>query len=219
MMIIVEVSVLENLLKHAKISKSELVNKTSQSYSIYSMTTKMVLLTMTNSFTKSEEKSRLLEWMQLRKLLIRWIKIAAALLILMSLRLVMMLNNIQMSSTVRELNKMFCVNIWKHLRLIIYWEQLKTTPKWQKRNSLNTTRTFLLALILTVNFSRLSTKHPVLSNNQTTQEKLQTKDNQQDYLTTPNTNIFQSKDTKMFSDLDKVVLATHWIQLMNITHQ
>ena len=219
MMIIVEVSVLENLLKHAKISKSELVNKTSQSYSIYSMTTKMVLLTMTNSFTKSEEKSRLLEWMQLRKLLIRWIKMEAALLILMSLRLVMMLNNIQMSSTVRELNKMFCVNIWKHLRLIIYWEQLKTTPKWQKRNSLNTTRTFLLALILTVNFSWLSTKHPVLSNNQTTQEKLQTKDNQQDYLTTPNTNIFQSKDTKMFSDLDKVVLATHWIQLMNITHQ
>ena len=219
MMIIVEVSVLENLLKHAKISKSELVNKTSQSYSIYSMTTKMVLLTMTNSFTKSEEKSRLPEWMQLRKLLIRWIKMEAALLILMSLRLVMMLNNIQMSSTVRELSKMFCVNIWKHLRPIIYWEQLKTTPKWQRRNSLNTTRTFLLASILTVNFSWLSTKHPVLSNNQTTQGKLLTKDNQQDYQTTPNTNIFQSKDIRTFSDLDKVVLATHWIQLMNITHQ
>jgi len=47
------------------------------------MTIKMELLTMTNSFTKSEEIFHLQEWMQLRKPLLKWIKMELGVLILM----------------------------------------------------------------------------------------------------------------------------------------
>jgi len=64
MMTIVEVSVLENSQRLVRSSKLVLVNKTSQYYLIYLMIIKMELLTMTNSFTKSEEIFHLLEWTQ-----------------------------------------------------------------------------------------------------------------------------------------------------------
>jgi len=96
MMTIVEVSVLENSQRHVRSSKLVLVNKTSQYYLIYLMIIKMELLTMTNSFTKSEGIFHLLEWKQYRKPLLKSIKKEVGLSILMLLRLVMMLKSTQM---------------------------------------------------------------------------------------------------------------------------
>lgn len=154
------------------------MNKTSQFCLIYSMTTKMELLTMTNSFTKSEEKSPTPEWPLSKKPLTKWIKTEPELSISMLLKLVMMPKITQMCWMVRELSKMCFVNIWKHLRLIICWEHLKMMLKWPKRNSLNITRTFLLASIKIANSCWLSIPHQVSNNNQTIKENNKMKDNQ-----------------------------------------
>ena len=60
------------------------------------MIIKMELLTMTNSFTKSEGIFHLLEWKQYREPLLKSIKKEVGLSILMLLRLVMMLKSTQM---------------------------------------------------------------------------------------------------------------------------
>ena len=75
MMIIMEVSVCASFKRHAKILKLVLAKKMFQFSLIFSMITKMALLTMMNSFTKYEVKFLNKEWMPLQKLLIKWMKI------------------------------------------------------------------------------------------------------------------------------------------------